>query len=197
VQVKRPASICRGCGFTFPLFSFAGDVPGLFSGGFAFVPFLLFLLSYVHPLHNMSKIADRNNKFSELRAEYSERMRSNGKYEGYCATPELFAPLLAQYKAGRERIDVLRKFRRTMEEEREMQNHIRICGSWEKQLKDGARLAFENAFVTVAQARLPKEHFLVISDEARVLWRMFGFDAGAFPSDRQITKAEKSRSRSK
>jgi hypothetical protein len=40
----------------------------------------------------------------------------------------------------------------------------------------------------IAQARLPKEHFLVIADEARELWRDAGFADGLPIPQQKIKK---------
>lgn len=139
----------------------------------------------------MSKLATRHNNFKHLRAE-----RANGAYEGYVLTPELFATLAEQYRAGRARIKELSaKKDRTPGERREMENHIRIVGSWAKNIRELSQKAFENAFIIVAQARLPKEHFLLISDEARALWRLEGFADGLPVNGRSLKKAIKHRRR--
>lgn len=144
----------------------------------------------------MSKKADKQTQFSQLRGAYSERMRANGAFEGFAATPELYAPLVEQHRRGKARIAELRQIPvRTPEETREMENHIRLVGSWEKQIKDMSQRAFEMAFAVVAQVRLPKEHFIVISDEARQLWRAAKFHEGLPIDHKKVRKCLRRRDR--
>jgi hypothetical protein len=137
----------------------------------------------------MSKLSNRHKNFKELRAQYSERFRANGHYEGFKDVPTLFASLKEQYKLGWARIKELEdKPNKTDEERREMENHIRICGDWAQALRKCGQMLYENAFIVIAQARLPKEHFLVIADEARELWRDAGFADGLPIPQQKIKK---------
>lgn len=130
----------------------------------------------------MSRAQTRAEHFRKCHADFSERFHANGSYEGYCDVPELFAPLLKQYKLGRARINELSgKPDINTEEKRERENLIRQCGGWAAELREGAQLAYERMFLIVAQARLPKEHFLTINEEARTVWRSLGF--GDMPAD--------------
>lgn len=125
----------------------------------------------------MNKAACESEHFRRMEGNYSERFHGNGGYEGFCDVPELFDPLIKQYKRGRERIDeISAKTETTKEDRRERENLIRQCGSWAAQLREGAQMAFERMFIIVAQARLPKEHFIAINDEARTLWTTMGFN---------------------
>jgi hypothetical protein len=144
----------------------------------------------------MSKVASRHNNFKELRAEFSERFRSNGRYEGYANIPELYAPLLDQYRKARARIAEIGQMQPIPPElRREMENHIRLCGSWKKSILEMSQKAFEFAFIVVAQARLPKEHFMLIVDEARALWRLEGYAEGLPHDQKKIRKALRNRKR--
>jgi hypothetical protein len=53
----------------------------------------------------MSKTSARAEHFRKCHADFSERFRANGGYEGYHDVPELFEPLLLQYKNGRKTHD--------------------------------------------------------------------------------------------
>lgn len=130
----------------------------------------------------MSKSGQRQHNFKELRAEFSERLRSNGDYVGF-AQPQIFDSLRSQYLNIDARIAILKSQPSiTSVERREMEDHIRARGDWAKQIREAAQLAFEHAFIVVAKARLPKEHFIVIADEARQMWREEGY-ANGLPID--------------
>jgi len=75
---------------------------------------------------------------------------------------------------------------------RELAECLRNIGSMRQLLQDGARLAFEKIFVTVANYRLPKDRFLTITEEAREIWRKEGYaDFVPPPTQRQRRKSEK------
>lgn len=58
----------------------------------------------------------------------------------------------------------------------ELADIIREAGNLREILQNGSRLAFEKIFVNVANRRLPKNHFLLIIDEAREIWRSEGYN---------------------
>lgn len=124
----------------------------------------------------MSKAATRFHSFSEFRAQYSERFKSNGDFRGFKNGCDLGPTLIEQIKTVGARIEELKaKPSLDEEERREMNNHIREYGNWKKVLTDASTPEFEKLFITVAAARLPREHFMVILNEARVLWRQEGW----------------------
>lgn len=57
----------------------------------------------------------------------------------------------------------------------ELAELMRSTGDMRRTLQEGSRLAFEKIFVHVANARLPRDHFLVIVEEAREIWRSKGY----------------------
>jgi hypothetical protein len=74
----------------------------------------------------------------------------------------------------------------------ELAECLRHIGSMRQILQDGARLAFETIFTTVANYRLPKDRFLTIVEEAREIWRSKGYaDLVPPPTQAQRRKSAK------
>lgn len=142
----------------------------------------------------MSKSASNQTNFRDLRAQFSERFRANGDFAGFAGDPTLYAPLMQQVQFSTVRIqDLAQKPDRTPEETRELENHRRLNGDWRKQLRESAQLAFEKMFMVVAQARIPKEHFLVLAKEARELWRGEGWNQFVPVYDKKVRKMKRRR----
>lgn len=142
----------------------------------------------------MSKLSSSHTNFTQLRAEYSERMRANGDYEGFATVPELFDSLRNQYVAGWKRLEEIKSKNGNLspQDRAQFQDLKREVGMWADNLMKCGQIAFERAFIVIAQARLPREHFMVISQEARQMWRDAGY-ADGLPFDRR--KATKSSNR--
>lgn len=70
----------------------------------------------------------------------------------------------------------------------ELARLIQNAGPMREVLQNGARLAFEKIFVQVANCRLPKEHFLLIIEEAREIWRSKGYHDLVPPPTNQMRR---------
>lgn len=74
----------------------------------------------------------------------------------------------------------------------ELAEIMRSTGSHREILQGASRLAFEKIFVGVANARLPKDHFLMIVEEAREIWRSKGYaDLVPPPTERMRIKTSR------
>lgn len=69
---------------------------------------------------------------------------------------------------------------------------IRQKGNMAKTMREASRMKFEKIFVNVANAKLPKDTFLVIVEEAREIWRGQGWaELVPGPTNRERRKAQK------
>lgn len=115
----------------------------------------------------MYKAASRNEQFMGLTGSFSDRLRARGFAESN--NPIEILPTL------KEQYDALKVRMRSERDPQLKQDLIRQIGDYRRILEDGTRLAFEAIFVSVAQARLPKDYFLTLVEEARSYWRQDGF----------------------
>lgn len=70
----------------------------------------------------------------------------------------------------------------------ELADCLRQIGDMRQLLQEGSRLAFETIFTRVANRRLPKDHFLMIVEEARAIWRSEGYADFVPPPTQKMKK---------
>ncbi len=139
----------------------------------------------------MSKTANSQKAFQTLTGDFSDRINANGGYKMIGKSPEMYAPVLSQYNEMMVRI---KEIRGKQEHSKELSMLLRDTGNIKNLLIEGAQYAFERFFIRVAQYRMQKEHFSLISKEARELWRLDGF--GECPIDyKKVRKANRRQGR--
>ena len=107
--------------------------------------------------------------FQEMAGSFANRISARGYWESNNPL-DILPSLKEQYDTLVQRVEHVRAGNQRAD-------LIRQIGDMRVVLENGTRLAFEAIFVRVAQARLPKDTFLTIVDEARGYWRREGFSA--------------------
>ncbi len=127
----------------------------------------------------MYKTAAKNLHFQKSEGSSSNRIKARGFGESNDPI-EILPSLKEQYDTLQERL-------KNTQDRVLRADLIRQIGHYRLILEDGTRLAFEKIFINVAQARLPRDKFLVLVEEARSYWRKEGF-ADCQPEETQRQK---------